>query len=96
MTIFRGQFESMDDVRDAWGHVPPPCAEVIFAEYESSNYDGYARIVYVQDGEVFMVEDDHCSCHGLKNWKPERVTKAALAKFRWVKADPDLLAWCLG
>lgn len=53
---------------------------VLFASYESGNYEGWSQVLYIgTDGELYEVTGSHCSCYGLEGqWAPARVTAAAL------------------
>lgn len=96
MTIFRGAFQSVDDVMGAWGRTPPDGAEMVYANYDVWSYEGNGRIVYTIGEEVYVVEDWHCSCRGLEVWEPKPTTRAMLATLSWVQEDAELLAWCEG
>ena len=55
--------------------------EVLFALYQYESYRGSAIVVGRNiDGSLWMVEDAHCSCHGLEDWNPEPTTLKALRK----------------
>jgi hypothetical protein len=46
---------------------------VIFAQYETPDYEGYADVIYLLRGKFYWVSDSHCSCNGLENWSPEEM-----------------------
>ena len=47
---------------------------ILFASYGYANYSGDAWVLFEQDGKLFEVNGDHCSCYGLEGqWNPEEV-----------------------
>lgn len=65
------QFNAPDDALDN--------ADVLYANYETPPYEGYAHIIFVKDGRLFEVIGSHCSCMGLEGqWSPEETTAKAL------------------
>jgi hypothetical protein len=89
-----GEFNSREDVArefeqcaNKWGPGPiqivegfPTDAEILFAEYEISGYEGGAFVLFERDGKLYEVHGSHCSCHGLEGqWTPDDTTWAALA-----------------
>lgn len=58
----------------------PTDDQIIFAAYGTPSYEGYAFVVYEQDGQLFEVNASHCSCFGLEDqWAPEDTSWKALA-----------------
>ena len=50
-------------------------ANILLAYYECEDYDGYAYVLYEQEGKLYEVHGGHCSCYGLEGqWEPEEVT----------------------
>lgn len=52
-------------------------ANVLIAYYHCGpcGCDSSAFVLYEQDGKLWEVNGDHCSCHGLEDqWEPEEVT----------------------
>lgn len=86
--MYVGDFSSWKDVSDNFtgqcyldkGIKPiPEPAEVIFAGYESSGYDGSAFVVYRHGRQYKTVSGGHCSCYGLEDqWEPEAYTRLQL------------------
>jgi hypothetical protein len=47
---------------------------ILFASYGCANYSGDAWVLFEQNGELFEVNGNHCSCYGLEGqWNPEVV-----------------------
>jgi hypothetical protein len=47
---------------------------ILFASYGCANYSGDAWVLFEQDGKLFEVSGNHCSCFGLEDqWSPEEV-----------------------
>jgi len=48
---------------------------ILFAVYEYANWSGTAFVLFEQDGELYEVNGDHCSCYGLEGqWIPEKAS----------------------
>jgi hypothetical protein len=90
-----GQWDSREGlVRDFAEPGIPADEQILFAEYASGSYKGYATVVFVEDGVPYLVEASHCSCYGLEGfWEPERVTWPMLAqkKFSYVEEGTSFL-----
>lgn len=57
--------------------IPEP--DVLFAAYEAEGYEGYAYVLYAEDGKFYEVNGSHCSCYGLEGqWEPEETTLEAV------------------
>jgi hypothetical protein len=52
--------------------------EFIYASYDTGAYEGEALVIFIRDGKLYEVNDSHCSCHGLANWRSEETSFAAL------------------
>lgn len=91
MTKYFGQFTDRESVareffdgewNDAF-EVPPDFPsedEILFASYETPDYEGYALVLVEREGQLFEVHGSHCSCYGLEGqWKPEATSWEALA-----------------
>lgn len=53
---------------------------ILFASYGTDNYSGDAFVLFEQDGKLYEVNGNHCSCMGLEGqWAPEETTLEALA-----------------
>lgn len=52
---------------------------ILFASYGTDNYSGDAFVLFEEDGKLFEVNGDHCSCYGLEGqWSPDETTIEAL------------------
>jgi hypothetical protein len=81
MPIYFGLFSSIDDVIHEFEIASSELkdAEIIYAEYDTANYEGDAFVIFVRDGLIFEVHGSHCSCRGLENcWSPEQVSLQGL------------------
>lgn len=48
---------------------------IIYAIYNTGNYEGDAFVLFEKDEKFFEVHGGHCSCYGLEGqWKPEEVS----------------------
>lgn len=63
-----------------WFNIGDFDGHVIFARYETPDWEGYADVVFIHNGKIYWVSDSHCSCHGLDNWEPEEMTVTAFHK----------------
>jgi hypothetical protein len=52
---------------------------IIYAAYDTPDYEGYAHIIFIKEGTVYEVNGSHCSCAGLEGqWEPEETSVIAL------------------
>lgn len=81
--MFYGNFEDETDVfnsfqvdeKDRHGKV------IIFAAYDCPDYEGYATVVFIEKGKLYVVTGSHCSCNGLEDqWDPDEMPVVALKK----------------
>ena len=87
-------FESWEDVMRSFDLHPSDQLEeppFVFAEYDYSNWEGQAEVVYSYNGIIFYyVSGSHCSCFGLEEqWDPEEYDIEAIRAF----AKGSLLDW---
>lgn len=84
MRVYLEGFSSWGDLQDQFevkNKIEEPLH--VFAIYGSEGYDGYATVIYTNDGVIFnVVEGSHCSCYGLEGqWQAEdHMTLDALRK----------------
>ena len=53
--------------------------DIILASYYEGNYEGYAFVLFKQNGKLWEVNGSHCSCYGLEyQWDPEETTIESL------------------
>ena len=82
--VFRDGFSNELDVFGAFdvSDIDSAGVELLYAEYEHSNYEGNAFVLFRENGRLYEVNAGHCSCNGLENqWEPEETTIAEL-KYR--------------
>lgn len=91
MRKYFGDFEDLADVRCAFGMERrdfPSEDEMLYASYHTPPYEGYAFVLFKQDGKLYEVNGSHCSCHGLSEisyssggtqWEPEETSLDALS-----------------
>jgi len=61
---------------------------VIFAAYGLQGYEGYAFVLFRQDGKLYEVHAAHCSCNALGGqWKPEKTTWTEIEMRHWGLSD---------
>jgi hypothetical protein len=78
MRVFFDQFSSAQDVFREFAITPQNDLEFIYAAYGCASYQGEAHVIFLQNGALYEVNDIHCSCNGLTNWKPEPTSLVAL------------------
>lgn len=50
--------------------------EIIYAFYDGDGYDGWAEVLFVDQGKFWFVTGSHCSCYGLEDqWSPEEFSE---------------------
>ena len=53
--------------------------EILYAMYDSADYEGWAEVIFRKDGKLYEVHGSHCSCYGLEDqWEPTETTAAAV------------------
>ena len=53
--------------------------DILFARYDTPEYEGYAFVVFRKDNVLYEVHGSHCSCNGLEGlWEAEATTIEAL------------------
>lgn len=77
-TVYVGEFKSKEDVESNFD-VKLTDERIIYAEYETPSYEGYAFVLFEKDGKLYEVNGSHCSCNGLEGmWEPEETSTKAL------------------
>lgn len=72
MEVYREQFGSWADVQREFEMSVPVPDQVIFAEYNTPAYEGYANVIYRNGDRFYWAYGSHCSCYGLEGqWDPE-------------------------
>ena len=68
--MYFGNFGDKHDVCREFG-IPDFEGTVVFAAYDTPDYDGYAEVIFVHKGKFYMAHGSHCSCYGLEDqWDP--------------------------
>lgn len=76
--MFYGYFSTKSDVCREFS-IKDFDGTVIYATYDCEGYEGYAEVVFVNNGKFFTVSGSHCSCYGLEGqWEPEEMPVEAL------------------
>ncbi len=78
---YKGEFNSYGDVISQFGISQETVkeSEILFAEYETPDYEGYASVVFLRNNKLYLVCGSHCSCYGLEGqWEPEETSMEAL------------------
>lgn len=76
---FAGTRWGLDDESKSIPNFPSD-PQILFAEYETPSYEGYAFVLFERDGKLYEVNGSHCSCYGLEGqWEPDETTWEALA-----------------
>ena len=80
---YNGEFPDRDSIVAEFGlkdSEVPPDSDILFADYHTPPYEGYAFVLFKKDGKLYEVNGSHCSCHGLSEesysggptqWQPE-------------------------
>jgi len=79
--MYYGNFTCWNDVVDNFGIRDQNIDDVVvlFAAYDYECYDGFATVIYVQNGKFYFVHGSHCSCYGLEDqWDPDEMPLEAL------------------
>jgi len=101
-------FENFTCIEDVVGNFAIPTeemvgVEIIYAAYDTPDYEGYAQVIFMRGRKLYEVNGSHCSCNGLEDqWEPEETTLAALmfrpnvsdfAKANLKERFPNLIAF---
>lgn len=87
--IYYGNWDNMQEMCNDFGIKLNEVknAEILLAYYDNEDYEGYAFVLFKQDGKLYEVNGSHCSCHGLSEssydggntqWEPEETSIEAL------------------
>lgn len=86
--VFLDGFSNRADILNEFSISPKVISEykIIVAVYDLSEaYSGDAFILMEKDGQLYEVNDSHCSCYGLENFDIEETTADALR----IRCDSD-------
>jgi hypothetical protein len=81
MAVYEGNWENYEDLKRDYPDVPAE-ETIIYAEYETPDYEGFATVVFKENGKLYVNHDAHCSCNGLQGWDPEETTVEALKMYK--------------
>lgn len=79
----------------------PSEEEILFATYDTGDYDGSCTVLFEKNGQLFRVDGGHCSCGGLEDqWSPEETTWEAEAmrprdSYSYMGSDAHKAFWFL-
>ena len=79
--IYFGNFSNAEDVFDSFGvgEEYRNGVDIIYADYDTPDYEGYAFVIFMKGGLLYEVNGSHCSCNGLEEcWSPEETSAIAL------------------
>lgn len=86
--MYYGDFHNERDVLREFG-VSDFEGVIVFAAYETEDYDGSANVIFVKDGKFYLVYGAHCSCHGLEEcWDPVEMPIAGLRRMIYEGCGP--------
>lgn len=68
-----------NDVKEEVGHEFQVTLDdninLLLWNYEYGNWEGYAFVLFEQNGRLYEVNGSHCSCYGLEGqWDPEETS----------------------
>ena len=76
--MYYGNWTCWEDVANDY-EIHDQDVVVLFAAYDTPDYEGYATVVFVENGKFYYVGGSHCSCYGLEGqWVPEEMPYEAL------------------
>lgn len=79
MEKYLGNWSSKSDMCNDFGIDLGEDVHIIIASYDTPEYEGYAFVLYEQNGKLYEVNGSHCSCFGLEDqWEPEETTIQAI------------------
>lgn len=76
--MYYGAFTNENDVCVEF-QIPKVNGTILFAAYDTPDYEGYAAVILLNEGKLLYVEGGHCSCFGLEGqWEPSETPVAVL------------------
>ena len=81
MKVYFESFDCLEDVVSNFNLSPEQLegVEILYAVYDSADYEGWAQVIFRKDGKLYEVHGSHCSCYGLEDqWDPEETLVEAL------------------
>lgn len=81
MKVYFESFDCLEDVVSNFNLSPEQLegVEILYAIYDSADYEGWAQVIFRKDGKLYEVHGSHCSCYCLEDqWSPEETLVEAL------------------
>lgn len=82
--IYTGSFANREDVFSQFSKAEDSDIVILYADYETPDYEGYATVIYYRKStkQYYEAYGSHCSCYGLENqWESdEAIVPAELLK----------------
>jgi hypothetical protein len=68
--MYFGEFKNKSDICEQF-RISDFDGTVLLAVYNQEDYEGSAEVIFVNGGQIYMVQGSHCSCCGLEDqWEP--------------------------
>lgn len=81
---YAGNFAKREDVFNEFAKADDSDIQILYADYNTPEYEGYASVVYYRKstGKYYEAYGSHCSCYGLEGqWdKDEEIVAEELFK----------------
>ncbi len=81
MDVYFGSFGGVEDIINGFC-IPESELEgmkIIYAAYDCEYYEGYAHVIFLDNGTLYEAHGSHCSCNDLSDqWEPEETSVTAL------------------
>lgn len=78
--MYYGDFDGLECVLREF-QIDSVGGEIVAAGYSQPSYEGYAKVVFLSGGKLWIVEGSHCSCYGLEGqWEPDEMPLEGLRK----------------
>ncbi len=82
--IYAGNFSDRADVFGSFAKADDPDIQILYADYETPDYEGYATVIYYRKStrKYYEAYGSHCSCYGLEDqWeRDEEIVAEELVK----------------
>lgn len=77
--VYFGSFDNIIDIESNFEVSLGAEIEILYAWYDTGNWEGDAFVIFMENGKLFEVNGSHCSCYGLEGqWSPEETSLKAL------------------
>lgn len=81
MTIYLGRWDNLKDMCADFSISSEGLKDcnILVACYDTPDYEGYAFVLYEENGKLYEVHGSHCSCYGLEGqFEPEETSVASI------------------